>query len=100
MDWQTRVNDDGAQFEATLKDENDVVIDLTGIISVVLEVWGPRTASFTCTVTNATGGIVEVYPSFTESGAYRGRVVVTYGDSSIQSFPSGRDLDIVVRANN
>ncbi len=96
-DWYTRVGDTAAQMTATLKDGAGAAVDLTGG-SVNLKAYGPGAdLDVSCTLADAANGVVTVIPTFTELGTYYGRFVATLSGGGVYTFPTDRELEIVVK---
>ena len=96
-DWYTRVGD-SEELHVTLCNAEGEVVDLDGYI-VWLQLWGPRTVTSTCRVTDSRKGQVVCVPRFVVAGQYRGRVQLLSTTGVEVSYPTNRDFLVTVLAN-
>lgn len=103
-DFVMKEGDRSPSFQRTLTDEDGNAVDLTDAsVELVAELVGDSSTTFggSATVeTPASDGVVRYDWSSGDTdtpGTYIAEFVVTYNDSTEETFPNHRDLQILVR---
>jgi hypothetical protein len=104
MKYELKRNDTAPAITATLTDENGVIVLTGATVRFKLAAAPESGLTFTpinrvCTVTNATKGQVSFAwqaGDTTQAGIYRGEFEVTFAGGSIETYPAGEYLDIII----
>lgn len=105
MAFVLKQNDTSPQIQATLKDSDNAVIDLSGAtVRFHMKAYGATSTKVDAAATivgDAVNGVVKyVWQSGDTDtvGTYNAEFEVTYGDGNIETFPNDKNLTIVVKA--
>lgn len=103
MAFKIKQNDTSPSLEATLKDGNGTVIDLTGAtVNFHMRQIGKTTVKVDASATvssPATSGVVEYQWTASDTdtiGVFQGEFEVTYSTGAIETFPNGSYIAIEI----
>lgn len=102
-DFTIKVADQLPELQATLKDDNDVVVNLTGVNGVRFIMTDKPTGAVKvdspATVVTPLLGVVKYSWAQTDTdtaGTYFGEFEVEFGDGRLETFPNWKNLQIKV----
>ena len=102
MAFYIKKNDTSPTMRATLKDGNDVIVNLTGCsVRFHMRSVGEDTAKIdaAATLVNATGGVCQYQWATSDTdtlGSFEGEFEVTFQGGEIESFPNNKFIQIEI----
>lgn len=103
IDMRIKQGDTSPALVATLLDENNAALDLTGVTSVTFSMktpdGDPKVDEASATVEDAGNGVVKyqwISTDTDEDGRYDGEFAVTWADGTITRFPNFRYIGIEI----
>ena len=104
-DFYLKKGDTNNVLEATLRDVNGVVVNLTGatvVFSMMNAASTVKVSLAACTIVTAAAGLVSyawVAADVNTAGTYRGEFQVTYSGGGIQTFPNDSYIEVEITAD-
>lgn len=106
VDFTIKQDDQLPEFEVVLKDDNDVVVNLTGIIGVrfimIDKATGDVKVDSAATVVTPLAGLVKYTWALTDTdtaATYNAEFEVEFGDGRLETFPNWKNLQVKVFAD-